>query len=61
MAGSETPMLGSLFNKVVGTNACNSIRNIGSQQKCSVRKGVLRNFAKCTGNTCARVSFLIKF
>ena len=23
-------------------------------------KGVLRNFAKFTGNTCARVSFLIK-
>ena len=27
---------------------------------CSVRKGVLRNFAKFTGNTCARVSFLKK-
>ena len=27
-------------------------------QKCFVIKGVLRNFAKFTGNTCARVSFL---
>ena len=27
---------------------------------CSVRKGVLRKFAKFTRNTCARVSFLIK-
>ena len=25
----------------------------------SVKKGFLRNFAKCTGNHCARVSFLI--
>ena len=33
-----------------------------SQQRCSVKKGVLRNFAKFTGivNACARVSFLIK-
>ena len=30
-------------------------------QKCSVRKGALRNFAKFAGNTCVRVSFLIKF
>ena len=27
---------------------------------CCVKTGVLRNFAKFTGNTCARVSFLIK-
>ena len=27
---------------------------------CSVEKGVLRNFAKFTGNTCAGVSFSIK-
>ena len=27
---------------------------------CSVRKGVLRNFAKFTWNTCGKVSFLIK-
>ena len=26
-----------------------------------MRKGVLRNFAKCTGNTCARVSYLTKW
>ena len=34
-----------------------------SHQRCSVRKGVLRNFGKFTGihrNTCDRVSFLIK-
>ena len=31
-----------------------------NHQGCSVRKGVLRNFAKFTGNTWARVSFLIK-
>ena len=31
-----------------------------SHWRCSVRKGVLRNFAKFTENTCARVSFLIK-
>ena len=31
-----------------------------SHQRCSVRKGVLKNFAKFTGNTCARISFLIK-
>ena len=32
----------------------------GSHWMCSVRKGVLRKFAKFTRNTCARVSFLIK-
>ena len=31
-----------------------------SHQRCSVRKGIQRNFKKFTGNTCARVSFLIK-
>ena len=31
-----------------------------SQRRCSVNKIILRNFAKFTGNTCARVSFLIK-
>ena len=30
-----------------------------SHQRCSIRKGLLRNFAKFTG-TCAKVSFLIK-
>ena len=31
-----------------------------SHQKCSVGKGVLRNFANSQENTCARVPFLIK-
>ena len=31
-----------------------------SHRRCSVRKGVLKNFANFTGNTCARLSFLIK-
>ena len=31
-----------------------------SHRRCSVRKRVLRNFTKFTGNTCARVSFLLK-
>ena len=31
-----------------------------SQRRCSVKKGVLTNFAKFTGKTCVRVSFLIK-
>ena len=31
-----------------------------SHRRSSVRKGVLRDFAKFTGNTCPRVSFLIK-
>ena len=29
-------------------------------QKCSVKKVVFRNFAKFTGNTCAKFSFSIK-
>ena len=32
-----------------------------SHHMCSMEKGVLRNFAKFTGNICARASFLIKF
>ena len=31
-----------------------------NHQRCSVRKGVVKNFPKFTGNTCVRVSFLIK-
>ena len=31
-----------------------------SHWKCSVRTGVCGSFAKFTGNTCARASFLIK-
>ena len=31
-----------------------------SYRRCFVKKGVLRNFAKLTGNICARVSFLKK-
>ena len=41
--------------------ACHQGQNERSNhQRCSAKKGVLRNFAKFTGNTCARVSFLIK-
>ena len=29
-----------------------------SHLRCSIKKGVLKHFAKLTGNTCARVSFL---
>ena len=32
-------------------------RTRSSHQRCSLRKGVLPNFAKFTGNTCARVLF----
>ena len=32
-----------------------------SHQRGSIIKGVPRNFTKSTGNTCARVSFLIKY
>ena len=31
-----------------------------SHMRCSVKKGVLRNLVKFTGNTCARDSFLIR-
>ena len=34
--------------------------NRSSRLRCSVRKDVLSNFAKFTGNTCARVSILLK-
>ena len=34
--------------------------NRSSYRRCSVKKGVLRNFANSQENTCARVSFLIK-
>ena len=33
--------------------------NRSMHQRCSLTKGILRNFTKFTGNTCARVSFLI--
>ena len=35
-------------------------RKRSSYERCSLRIGVLRNFAKSQENTCARVSFLIK-
>ena len=38
-----------------------SVINRNSHRRCSLRKDFLRNFAKFTENTCARVSFLIKF
>ena len=52
-------------NKIIKTKYwiefkfCGKLGYIGrsSHRRCSVRKNVLRNFAK---NTCARVSFLIK-
>ena len=34
--------------------------NRSSHQRWSIKKGVLKNFAKFTGKTCATVSFLIK-
>ena len=40
------------------TNQC--IKNGSGRLEVFCEKGVLRNFAKFTGNTCARVSFLIK-
>ena len=33
----------------------------GSHRSCSIKKGALKNFAKFTGKTCARVSLLINF
>ena len=49
------------FNKI----ECNHVRSTSSPVRSShpevfCKKAVLRNFAKFTGNTCARVSFLIK-
>ena len=32
-----------------------------SHRRCSMKKGVLKNFTKFTENTCARASFLIKY
>ena len=39
-------------------SACLYFRS--SPRRCSLKKGVLRNFAKFTGNTCARASFFNK-
>ena len=36
------------------------IRSRSSHGRCSVGEGVLRNYAKFTGNTCARLSFFNK-
>ena len=38
----------------------NKLRYRISHQKCSVKRGVLKNFANSQENTCARVHFLIK-
>ena len=35
------------------SSICNGTSR-GSHRRCSVRKGVLRNFTKSTGNTCVR-------
>ena len=49
-------------NSVKGRNKLlyNIIQIRSSQQRCSVRIGVLRNFTNSEENTFARVSFLIK-
>ena len=36
------------------------IMSKSSHQRCSVKEGVLRNFAKFTENTCAKAPFVIK-
>ena len=36
-------------------------KNRGSHRTCSLKKGFLKNFTISQENTCARVSFLIKF
>ena len=36
------------------------LKSKSSHPEVFCKKGVFRNFAKLTGNTCARVSFLIK-
>ena len=47
-------------------DSCFSLRKLfrilfrSSHRKCSIKEGVLKNFAKFKRNTCARVSFLIK-
>ena len=47
-------------------DSCFSLRKLSrilfrsSHRKCSIKEGVVKNFAKFKRNTCARVSFLIK-
>ena len=64
MPGSETPVLGSLFSKDASLTALTHLTVLETERsslwRCSVGEGVLRNLTKFTGNTCARVSFLIK-
>ena len=48
------------FMFVFQSLAIRYFENKSSHRRCSVRKGALRNFAKFTGKTCARDSFLIK-
>ena len=62
MADSKTPVRGSLINKVASLTARTHliVLETGSHRSCFVGEGVLRNFAKFTGNTYARVSILIK-
>ena len=55
-AGSETPVRGLSLIKLKAW----TIRSRSSHWRCSVREGVLRNFAKFTGKTCAKVSFFNK-
>ena len=50
---TKKAMVDSLFSKVSGLQ----IKNGSRDRRCSVRKGVPRNFAKFTGT---RISFLIK-
>ena len=58
------------FNRILGNCFCQYFNGKpdfhklvffrSSHGRCSVEKGVLKDFQKFTGNTCARVSFLIK-
>ena len=62
-AYSKTLLLNALTQEFLPQGLQLSIlrpNNRSSHQRCSVRKGVLRNFAKFTGTHFARVSFLIK-
>ena len=43
-----------------GFTKCGTGTYRSSHRSWCVRKGALRNFAKFTGNTCARVSFLVR-
>ena len=43
-----------------GLNVFKSIKSRSRHRRGSVGEGALKNFAKVAGNTCARVSFLIK-